>query len=152
MNTNNFTQKTVEALQAAQSLAVEHQNQALEPEHLAAALASQENGLVPQLLQKLGVEPGNFAAAAAQKVARLPHVTGSGREPDKIYISQAADKVLQAAQSQAAAMKDEYVSVEHLFLALLEQPNAAVQELMRTFNIDKINSWSSWLPCAAASG
>ena len=84
MNTNKFTQKTLEALQSAQSLAIEYQNQALEPEHLLAAIASQEGGLIPQLLQKLGAEPGSFAAAAAQKVAALPHVTGSGRAPDKI--------------------------------------------------------------------
>ena len=137
MNTNKFTQKTLEALQSAQSLAIEYQNQALEPEHLLAAIASQEGGLIPQLLQKLGAEPGSFAAAAGQKVAALPHVTGSGREPDKIYISQATDKVLAAAEKNAAAMKDEYVSVEHVFLGLIEQPNAAVSEVLRSFGIQK---------------
>ena len=137
MNTNKFTQKTLEALQSAQGLAIEYQNQALEPEHLLAAIASQEGGLIPQLVQKLGAEPGNFAAAAAQKVAALPHVTGSGREPDKIYISQATDKVLNAAEKNAAAMKDEYVSVEHLFLALIEHPNDAVREVLRSFGVDK---------------
>ncbi|WP_418667703.1 ATP-dependent chaperone ClpB [Allofournierella sp.] len=137
MNTNKFTQKTLEALQSAQSLAIEYQNQALEPEHLLAAIASQEGGLIPQLLQKLGAEPGSFAAAAGQKVAALPHVTGSGREPDKIYISQATDKVLAAAEKSAAAMKDEYVSVEHVFLGLIEQPNAAVSEVLRSFGIQK---------------
>ncbi len=137
MNTNKFTQKTLEALQSAQSLAIEYQNQALEPEHLLAAIASQEGGLIPQLLQKLGAEPGSFAAAAGKKVAALPHVTGSGREPDKIYISQATDKVLAAAEKNAAAMKDEYVSVEHVFLGLIEQPNAAVSEVLRSFGIQK---------------
>ncbi len=137
MNTNKFTQKTLEALQSAQSLAIEYQNQALEPEHLLAAIASQEGGLIPQLLQKLGTEPGSFAAAAAQKVAALPHVTGSGREPDKIYISQATDRVLAAAEKSAAAMKDEYVSVEHVFLGLIEQPNAAVSEVLRSFGVQK---------------
>ena len=137
MNTNKFTQKTLEALQSAQSLAIEYQNQALEPEHLLAAIASQEGGLIPQLLQKLGAEPGSFAAAAGQKVAALPHVTGSGREPDKIYISQATDKVLAAAEKSAAAMKDEYVSVEHVFLGLIEQPSAAVSEVLRSFGIQK---------------
>ena len=82
-------------------------------------------------------EPGSFAAAAAQKVAALPHVTGSGREPDKIYISQATDKVLAAAEKSAAAMKDEYVSVEHVFLGLIEQPNAAVSEVLRSFGVQK---------------
>ncbi|MDY4168073.1 MAG: ATP-dependent chaperone ClpB [Fournierella sp.] len=137
MNTNKFTQKTLEALQSAQQTAIEYQNQTLEPEHLLFAIANQEQGLIPQLLQQMGVEPGNFVSAAAQKVSLLPHVTGSGREADKIYISAATDKVLNAAESTAAAMKDEYVSVEHVFLALIENPNSAVAELMKRFSIDK---------------
>ena len=137
MNTNKFTQKTLEALQSAQQTAIEYQNQTLEPEHLLFAIAHQEQGLIPQLLQQMGVEPGNFVSAAAQKVSLLPHVTGSGREADKIYISAATDKVLNAAESTAAAMKDEYVSVEHVFLALIENPNSAVAELMKRFSIDK---------------
>ena len=137
MNPNKYTQKTLEALQSAQQLAIEYQNQALEPEHLLAATASQQDGLIPQLLVKLGVEPGNFAAAAAQKVAALPHVTGTGREADKIYISPATDKVLTAAEHTAESMKDEYVSVEHLFLALIEQPNEAVRQVLHSFGIDK---------------
>nr|WP_317408317.1 ATP-dependent chaperone ClpB [Fournierella massiliensis] len=137
MNTNKFTQKTLEALQSAQQTAIEYQNQTLEPEHLLFAIANQEQGLIPQLLQKMGVEPGNFVSAAAQKISLLPHVTGSGREADKIYISAATDKVLNAAESTATAMKDEYVSVEHVFLALIENPNSAVAELMKRFSIDK---------------
>ena len=137
MNTNKFTQKTLEALQSAQQTAIEYQNQTLEPEHLLFAIANQEQGLIPQLLQQMGVEPGNFVSAAAQKVALLPHVTGSGREADKIYISAATDKVLNAAESTANAMKDEYVSVEHVFLALIENPNSAVRDLMKSFSIDK---------------
>ena len=97
MNTNQYTQKTLEALQAAQQLAVEYQHNQLEPEHLLHALASQEQGLIPQLLQKLNVDPGSFAAAVAEKLSALPRVSGSGRDPDKVYISQAADKVLSAA-------------------------------------------------------
>jgi len=137
MNTNKFTQKTLESLQSAQQTAIEYQNQTLEPEHLLFAIANQEQGLIPQLLQKMGVEPGNFVSAAAQKISLLPHVTGSGREADKIYISAATDKVLNAAESTATAMKDEYVSVEHVFLALIENPNSAVAELMKRFSIDK---------------
>ena len=137
MNTNKFTQKTLEALQSAQQTAIEYQNQTLEPEHLLFAIANQEQGLIPQLLQKMGVEPGNFVSAAAQKISFLPHVTGSGREADKIYISAATDKALNAAESTATAMKDEYVSVEHVFLALIENPNSAVAELMKRFSIDK---------------
>ena len=139
MNTNQFTQKTMEALQKAQSLAIEHQNQALEPEHLLAALASQENGFIPQLLKRMGVEPSAFAVAAQEKVEQLPHVSGTGRDPDKVYISQDTDKALNAAQKQAAAMKDEYVSVEHVFLGILEAPNRAAGDLFRAFSIDKNN-------------
>ena len=137
MNTNKFTQKTLEALQSAQQTAIEYQNQTLEPEHLLFAIANQDQGLIPQLLQQMGVEPGNFVSAAAQKISMLPHVTGSGREADKIYISAATDKVLNAAESTANAMKDEYVSVEHVFLALIENPNSAVRDLMKSFSIDK---------------
>ena len=137
MNTNKFTQKTLEALQSAQQTVIEYQNQTLEPEHLLFAIANQDQGLIPQLLQQMGVEPGNFVSAAAQKISMLPHVTGSGREADKIYISAATDKVLNAAESTANAMKDEYVSVEHVFLALIENPNSAVRDLMKSFSIDK---------------
>ena len=97
MDTSNYTQKTLEALREAQKLAVEYENQVLEPEHLLAALAGQENGLIPQLLQKLGVEPSAFVAAATEKLGALPRVSGSGRDPDKVYVSQATDKALLAA-------------------------------------------------------
>ena len=137
MNTNQYTQKTLEALQAAQQLAVEYQHNALEPEHLLHALASQEQGLIPQLLQKLNVDPGSFAAAVAEKLSALPRVSGSGRDPDKVYISQATDKVLSAAAREAKAMKDEYVSVEHVFLGLLDEQTQNTADLFRAFNIRK---------------
>ena len=137
MNTNQYTQKTLEALQAAQQLAVEYQHNALEPEHLLHALASQEQGLIPQLLQKLNVDPGSFAAAVAEKLSALPRVSGSGRDPDKVYISQATDKVLSAAAREAKSMKDEYVSVEHVFLGLLDEPTQNTTELFRAFGIAK---------------
>ena len=137
MNTNQYTQKTLEALQAAQQLAVVYQHNALEPEHLLHALAAQEQGLIPQLLQKLNVDPGSFAAAVAEKLSALPRVSGSGRDPDKVYISQATDKALSAAAREAKAMKDEYVSVEHLFLGLLDEQTQNTTELFRAFNITK---------------
>ena len=137
MNTNQYTQKTLEALQAAQQLAVEYQHNALEPEHLLHALATQEQGLIPQLLQKLNVDPGSFAAAVAEKLSALPRVSGSGRDPDKVYISQAADKVLSAATREAKAMKDDFVSVEHVFLGLLDEQTSNTTELFRAFSITK---------------
>lgn len=137
MNTNQYTQKTLEALQAAQQLAVEYQHNALEPEHLLHALATQEQGLIPQLLQKLNVDAGSFSAAVAEKLSAMPRVSGSGRDPDKVYISQATDKVLSAATREAKAMKDDYVSVEHLFLALLDEQTQNTSELFRAFGITK---------------
>ena len=135
MNINQCTQKTVQAIQAAQRLAVEYQNQAIEQEHLLAALCQQEEGLIPQLLTKMGVEPGNFLAAAIDKVAALPHVTGSGRDPEKVYISGDLDRAFNAAEDQAKQMKDEYVSVEHVFLGMLQRPGRAASELFRQFSI-----------------
>ncbi|MCI6741970.1 MAG: ATP-dependent chaperone ClpB [Faecalibacterium prausnitzii] len=137
MNTSQYTQKTLEALQAAQQLAVEYQHNALEPEHLLHALATQEQGLIPQLLQKLNVDAGSFSAAVAEKLSAMPRVSGSGRDPDKVYISQATDKVLSAASREAKAMKDDYVSVEHVFLALLDEQTQNTSELFRAFGITK---------------
>ena len=137
MNTQKMTQKSLEAIQSAQSLAVEYQNQALCPEHLFYALLSQENGLIGSLFEKMGTEPGNVMAAFAKKIEALPHVTGSGREADKVYITPELDKALTAAEKNAKAMQDEYVSVEHLVLGMLDEPNTAVKEVLRTFSVDK---------------
>ena len=83
----------------------------------------------------MGVEPGNFLAAATEKVAALPHVTGSGRDPEKVYISNELDQALNAAEAQARQMKDEYISVEHVFLGLLQRPGRAAGELFKQFSI-----------------
>ena len=135
MNMNQFTQKTIEALQSAQRLAVEYSNQAVEQEHILAALAQQSDGLIPQMLTKMNVDPGTFFAAAVEKVSALPRVTGSGRDPDKVYISGDLDRALNAAEDQAKQMKDEYISVEHVFLGILQRPGKAAGELLRQFGI-----------------
>ena len=83
MNTNQYTQKTIEAIQAAQQLAVEYQHNALEPEHLLLAIASQENGLIPQLLQKMNVDPGSFTAAVAEKLSGLPGCPARAATPTR---------------------------------------------------------------------
>ena len=137
MNNNQFTQKTLEALQAAQQLAIEYQHNAVEPEHILHALVTQQQGLIPQLLQTLGADPGTFSAAVAEKLEALPRVSGSGRDPDKVYISNASDKVLSAAGREAAAMKDDFISVEHLMLGLLDEQTPAIGELFRAFGIQK---------------
>ncbi|MEG1069624.1 MAG: ATP-dependent chaperone ClpB [Ruthenibacterium sp.] len=137
MNTQKMTQKSLEAIQNAQSLAVEYQNQALCPEHLFYALLAQQDGLISQLFEKMGAQTGNMMAALAQQIEKLPHVTGGGREADKVYITPELDKALTVAEKTAAAMQDEYVSVEHLMLGMMDAPNAAVQEVLRTFSVDK---------------
>ncbi len=135
MNIEQMTQKTREALQAAQRIAVEYSNNAVEQEHLLAALAQQQDGLIPQMLQTLGVDANAFAQAALQKVEALPRVTGSGRDPEKIYISSDLDRALNAAEQQAKQMKDEYISVEHVFLGILQRPSKAANEIFKMFGI-----------------
>ena len=135
MNIEQMTQKTREALQAAQRIAVEYSNNAVEQEHLLAALARQQDGLIPQMLQTLGVDANAFAQAALQKVEALPRVTGSGRDPEKIYISSDLDRALNAAEQQAKQMKDEYISVEHVFLGILQRPGKAANEIFKMFGI-----------------
>ena len=137
MNMNQMTQKTIEALQNAQRLAVEYSNQAVEQEHVLAALAQQQDGLIPQLLTKLGADPNAFAQAALQKVEALPRVTGSGRDPEKVYISGDLDRAFNAAEEQARQMKDEYISVEHVFLGILQRPGKAAAELFKMFGINQ---------------
>ncbi len=135
MNIEQMTQKTREALQAAQRIAVEYSNNAVEQEHLLAALAQQQDGLIPQMLQTLGIDANAFAQAALQKVEALPRVTGSGRDPEKIYISNDLDRALNAAEQQAKQMKDEYISVEHVFLGILQRPGKAANEIFKAFSL-----------------
>ena len=137
MNPNQFTQKTAEALQAAQRLAAEHQNQQIEQVHLLLALLQQEDGLVPQLLKKLGAVPESMEAAALAAVNKLPAVTGSGRAADRFYISNGMDALLAAAETTAKSMRDEYISVEHLFLAMLDTADDTVKSLFADYRISK---------------
>ena len=135
MDMNQFTQKAREALQAAQRIAVEYSNNTVEQEHLLAALAQQQDGLIPQMLTNMGTDPNAFAQAALQKVEALPRVTGSGRDPNQIYIGTDLDRALNAAEAQAKQMKDEYISVEHVFLGVLQRPGKGAAELFKAFGI-----------------
>ena len=135
MDMNQFTQKAREALQAAQRIAVEYSNNTVEQEHLLAALAQQQDGLIPQMLTNMGADPNAFAQAALQKVEALPRVTGSGRDPNQIYIGTDLDRALNAAEAQAKQMKDEYISVEHVFLGVLQRPGKGAAELFKAFSI-----------------
>ena len=135
MDMNQFTQKAREALQAAQRIAVEYSNNTVEQEHLLAALAQQQDGLIPQMLTNMGTDPNAFAQAALQKVEALPRVSGSGRDPNQIYIGTDLDRALNAAEAQAKQMKDEYISVEHVFLGILQRPGKGAAELFKAFSI-----------------
>ena len=138
MNMNQFTQKSLEAVQSAQSIAQEYGNQQIEQAHLLYALLRQENGLIPQLLTHMGITVPSFEAAVRKEVEDLPRVTISGgREAGKVYIAPGVDKALNTAESTAASMKDEYVSVEHLLLALVETADRDLKDLFRTYNITK---------------
>ena len=136
MNFNNYTQKSLEAVQAAQTIARSNNHQQLEQLHLLLALLNQEGGLAPQLLRKMDVTVESLNAAAMQELRKIPGVSGS-READRFYVSADTDAVFTAAEQQAKTMKDEFVSVEHLFLGLLEAAKGPVAELLRMYNIRK---------------
>ncbi|MDB7830506.1 ATP-dependent chaperone ClpB [Intestinimonas butyriciproducens] len=138
MNMNQFTQKSLEAVQNAQTIAQEYGNQQIEQVHLLYALLEQENGLIPQLLGGMGLTVPSLEAAVRKEVEELPRVTvGGGREAGKVYIAADVDKALNRAEAVASSMKDEYVSVEHLLLALVETANGGLKDLFRTYNITK---------------
>ena len=136
MNFGNYTQKSLEAVQGAQQLAVQNGNPQLEQTHLLVALLRQEGGLIPQLLKKMDVTVESFEAAAIAELNKLPRVSGS-READRFYISSDTDATFTAAQDQAQIMHDEFISVEHIFLGLLESARDGVKRLFDMYRITK---------------
>ena len=137
MNAQKYTQKPSEAIQAAQQLTIENQNQQIEQVHLLASLIRQENGLAPQLLRKMGVTVESLDAAVVQERGKLPRVTGSGREADRHYVARPVDEALNRAEKLADEMKDDFVSVEHLLLALIETADSTLKRLFSAYNITK---------------
>ncbi len=137
MSQLNYTQKSAEVIQSAQSTAIQHGSPQIEQCHLLYALLEDPQGLTSQLLERMGLTPASLRAAAKQQVDNQPSVSGSGREADKVYVSRDVDQALQAAQAAAASMKDEYLSVEHLFLGLLERPDSKLRQLFQTYQITK---------------
>ena len=136
MNFNTYTQKSLEAVQSARELAVAGGHQQLEQVHLLLAMLRQNGGLVPQLLRKMDVTVESLEAAAVTELRKIPSVRTS-READRFYISADTDVVFTAAEEQARTMKDEFVSVEHLFLALLDTAKGSVKTLLDTYRITK---------------
>ena len=137
MNAQKYTQKSLGAVQAAQALTIENQNQQIEQVHLLAALLRQDGGLVPQLLRKMGVTVESLDAAVQQQLEKLPRVTGSGREADKYYVARAVDACFTRAEAMAAEMHDDYVSVEHLLLSLIETADPTLKKLFADYRITK---------------
>ena len=137
MDAQKFTKKTLEAVSTAQNIALENQNFQIMPEHLLYALCDQEGGLIPQLLKKSGVDVDRLLAMLDTAIRRIPAVTGSGREPDKVYISPVTDKILAGAEKLAAGMKDEYVSVEHVMLSVFDYATDEIKSIFRALNITK---------------
>ncbi len=136
MNFNNYTQKSIEAVQSAQQLAVQNSHQQMEQVHLLLALLRQEGGLIPQLLKKMDVTVESLEAAAEAELRKIPGVRTS-QAMDSFYVSADVQAAFNAAEQQAQTMKDEYVSVEHLFLGLLETARGDVKELFKTYQITR---------------
>ena len=135
MNLNQFTQKSVEAVQAAQQMASARQNQQIEQEHLLLALLEQKEGLIPQLMQKAGVEPAALRQKLTAAVERLPQVSGSGA--GQMYLSRDLEQALNEAEKIAREMHDEYTSVEHLMLGLFEKTDDTLRSLFREAGLTK---------------
>lgn len=132
MNINRFTQKSVESINNSQKIAMDHGNQALEQVHLLLSLLEVEDSLIAKLLQKMGIPLDSFTRAVEEKINALPKVSGGQQ-----YFSQDANKVVMNAEDHAKAMGDEYVSVEHIFLALLKDGDKTIRELFKEFGITK---------------
>ncbi len=135
MNTQKLTQKSLEAIQNAQSKVIEYSNAQIEQEHLFYSLLEDENGLISQLLKKMGIDDAAVREKTLQAIQKLPKISGSGRSSDSVYISQDVDRALVSAEKKAAHMKDDYVSVEHIALSLMESPNGTLKELLKLFHI-----------------
>ncbi len=133
MNFQKMTQKSIDAVRAAQDVAVTHGNQELKEEHLLYALLSQEEGLIPSLLEKMGKDTRALKEETEGQISAFPKVSGMGA--DKVFMSGDLDKAVRCAESEADKMKDAYVSVEHLFLGLIKEPSATVKRLLQAHGI-----------------
>ena len=136
MNAQNFTKMSLEAIQTAQNLAIENQNAQVEEEHILFALITEENSFVKELLKKLGIND-NFQNELEKYIKNMPKITGMAREEGRIYVSQDVDEVLVNSEKIAKNMQDEYVSVEHIMLAIFDKPNKNIKELFRLYGLNK---------------
>ena len=137
MNMNQFTQKTIEAIQRAQQIAVEYGHQSVDQEHVMLALTEDGAALIPQLLGKCGLSADSLRAAVTEALGRIARISGPGREADKVYISPDLEKALIEAESRAKQMKDEYLSVEHVWMGICQKPNARVKDILARLGYDE---------------
>ncbi|MBR0142945.1 MAG: AAA family ATPase, partial [Clostridia bacterium] len=137
MDAQKFTQKTLEAIKNAQNIAIENNNMQITPEHLFYAMLDDEGGLIPNIVEKMGISHDSMLSAVDEAIRRIPGVTGSGREPDKIYVAPETDRIFTAAEKEAQRMKDEYVSVEHVMLAMLDHPTQTLREIFRLYGMTR---------------
>ena len=142
MNAEKFTQKSVDVIRKAQSIAVMMSNQVIEPVHILAGLVKQDGGLIPQLLKKMNIDTDIFGQEVDRKISALPKVTGSGRS-NEVGITADCDRMLNSAEKIASDMKDEFISVEHIMLALIDCKDRDVSQLMKNFAITKENFLSA---------
>ncbi|MCL2391256.1 MAG: ATP-dependent chaperone ClpB [Oscillospiraceae bacterium] len=137
MDAQKFTKKSLEAISTAQNIAIENSNMQIEPEHILYALLDQDNGLIPRLFEKMDIGADRALSVVDRMIEKLPKVTGSGREPDKIYVSQATDKILTESERQAKHYKDAYVSTEHIILAMFEKSTPVIKEIFSDIHLEK---------------
>lgn len=135
MKADKLTQKTLDAIQNAHGICIDYQNQNVSLEHLVYALLNQENGLISNLIEKMGVDAGGLKKAVESEIEKFPKVSGSGRPKDQVYVTPEFDKALNDAEKIAMNMNDEYVSVEHVFQAILRNPTAFLKGLFKSFGI-----------------
>lgn len=139
MNGQNLTKRSIEAIQSAQQMAISYENNQIEPLHLLYALLTQDQGLIPQVLTKMNVNVSALTESTGQAISKLPRVSGPGREMDKVYVSASTDKALVKGEEIAKKMQDEYVSVEHLMLGLIETASGQLEKILSAYGITKKN-------------
>ncbi len=137
MDAQKFTKKSLEALQNAQNLATQRQNNQVEQEHLFYALLTQQDGLIPQLLRSAGGDPAGAAAETKRRMDGMSRVSGTGREADAVYVSPTVSRNLVEAEQQAERMQDDYVSVEHIMLALFAQPDEWLKRIFKLYHLEE---------------
>ncbi|MBQ2953541.1 MAG: type VI secretion system ATPase TssH, partial [Clostridia bacterium] len=136
MNTNRFTQKSVAAIQRAQQIAIGYGHQQVEQEHVMLALTEDASALIPQLLGKCGVSADALQAALTSAVERIARVSGPGRMADKVYVTDGLEKALLEAENRAGQMKDEYISVEHLWMGLCDKASPRLKDVLKRVGYD----------------